>query len=395
MLTRRKFVQTVGVGAAGALTGSWIGARGREAGTWDLASSLDAAQAAQVIPLSSNENPLGPGKVVLDAVQRAFGPAGATPGRYSSATGELRDALSKYLNVRPENLTLGCGSTQILRTATHVYTERTKALVGTIPTYEESAGYAAMLGRPVRAVALDRDFRMDLDKLADASRGAGLVFYCNPNNPVATYVGAQATRDFIARVHRISPETTILVDEAYFEYVTHADHATMIPLALEDPRVVVARTFSKAYGMAGMRLGFAVGHPDAIRKMSEWDSGSGTSSLNVLALHAGIAAIGQGAVFVDAERARNKAVRDFTVKWFADRGMKSTDSHANFIFVNIGVPARQFRDGCAAKGVRVGRDFPPFEQAWCRISLGTMEEMQRATVVFGEVLGKAGVIAAA
>lgn len=395
MLTRRKFVQTVGAGAAGALTGSWIGARGREGGLWDLAPTLDAAQAARMIPLSSNENPLGPGKVVLDAVQRAFGPAGATPGRYSSATGELRDVLSKSLNVRPENLTLGCGSTQILRTATHVFTERTKPLVGTIPTYEESAGYAAMLGRPVRAVALDRDFRMDLDTLADASRGAGMVFYCNPNNPVATYVGAQATREFIARVHRISPETTILVDEAYFEYVTHADHATMIPVALEDPRVVVARTFSKAYGMAGLRLGYAVGHPDAIRKMSEWDSGSGTSSLNVLALHAGIAAIGQGTAFVDAERARNKAVRDFTVKWFADRGMKSTDSHTNFIFVNTGMPAKQFRDGCAARGVRVGRDFPPFEHAWCRISLGTMDEMKRATVVFGEVLGKAGVIAAA
>ena len=395
MLTRRRFVQTVGIGAAGALTGSWIGARGREGNLWDLAPSLEASQAARMIPLSSNENPLGPGKVVLDAVQRAFGPAGATPGRYSSATGELRDVLSKHLNVRPENLTLGCGSTQILRTATHVYTGRTKALVGTIPTYEESAGYAAMLGRPVRAVALDRDFRMDLDKLADAARGAGMVFYCNPNNPVATYVGAQATRDFIARVQRISPETTILVDEAYFEYVTHADHATMIPVAMEDPRVVVARTFSKAYGMAGLRLGYAVGHPDAIRKMSEWDNASGTSSLNVLALHAGIAAIGQGAAFVDAERARNKAVRDFTVKWFADRGMKSTDSHTNFIFVNTGMPAKQFRDGCAAKGVRVGRDFPPFEHAWCRISLGTMDEMKRATVVFGEVLGKTGVIAAA
>jgi histidinol-phosphate aminotransferase len=98
---------------------------------------------------------------------------------------------------------------------------------------------------------------------------------------------------------------------------------------------------------------------------------------------------------VDAERARNTAVRNFTVKWFADRGMKSTDSHTNFIFVNTGMPARQFRDGCAAKGVRVGRDFPPFEQAWCRISLGTMDEMKRATVAFGEVLGKAGVIAAA
>jgi len=399
MLTRRKFVQTVGIGAAGTLTSSWIGARGREDSIWSaLSPTVEAAsQTGAVIPLSSNENPMGPGKVVLDAVRTAFGPNGATPGRYSNATGDLRDALCAELGygLQPENITLGCGSTQILRTATHVYTDRTKALVGTIPTYEECAGYAAMLGRPVRAVSLARDFQMDLDRLADASRGAGLVFYCNPNNPAATYTGATATRDFIGRLHRISPETTILVDEAYFDYVTHPDHATMIPLALEDPRIVVARTFSKAYGMAGLRLGYAVGHPDAIRKMSEWDSGSGTSSLNVLALHAGVAAIKQGAAFTDAERARNKAVRDFTVKWFADRGMRSTESHSNFLFTNIGVPAKVFRDGCLAKGVRVGRDFPPFENAWCRISLGTMEEMQKAVAVFGEVLGKASATAAA
>jgi histidinol-phosphate aminotransferase len=393
MLTRRKFVGAVGIGAAGA----WIGARGREDAIWSgLSPTLEAAQApTSIIPLSSNENPFGPSAAVLDAIKKAFGPNGATPGRYSNATSDLRDALSKHLGVTSENLTLGCGSTQILRTATHVFTERTKALVGTIPTYEECAGYAAMLGHPVRAVSLTRDFQMDLEKMATASRGAGLVFYCNPNNPVATYTGAQATRDFIARVHRISPDTTILVDEAYFDYVTHPDHQTMIPVALEDPRVVVARTFSKAYGMAGLRLGYAVGHPEAIRKMSDWDSGSGTSSLNVLALHAGVAAIEQGKAFTDAERERNRAARDFTVKWFADRGMKSTESHANFIFTNIGVPAKTFRDGCLAKGVRVGRDFPPFENAWCRISIGTMDEMKKAVLVFGEVLGKPGVIAAA
>lgn len=387
MVTRRDFVRVMGVGAASALTTSWVSARGREGllfspeGEWPQTP-------ASVIPLSSNENPLGPGQVVLDAIQRSFGPAGATPGRYSSATTELRDALAKWHNVQPANITLGCGSTQILRTSTHVFTARDKALVCTIPTYEECAGYADMLGHPVRPVSLGSDFRPDLDRIADAARGAGLVFYCNPNNPVATYVGARATRDFIARVHRISPETTILVDEAYFDYVTHPDHDTMIPLAVEDPRIVVARTFSKAYGMAGLRLGYAVGHPDALRKMNNWDNASGTSSLNVLALHAGVAALGQGQAFVDQERARNAAARDFTVKWFADRGMRSTESHTNFLFVNIGVPARQFRDGCAAKGVRVGRDFPPFEQAWCRISIGTMEEMQRATRVFGEVLGK-------
>jgi len=396
MVTRRDFVRTVGVGAAGALGTSWIGARGREDSVWSmLEPGLHAAELqGAVIPLSSNENPLGASQAVLDAITRAFGPSGATPGRYSSATAELRDVLAKSLGVQPANLSLGCGSTQILRTATHVFTARDKALVGTIPTYEECAGYADMLGHPVRPVSLDRDFRMDLDRMVDASRGAGLVFYCNPNNPVATYVGARETKDFIARVHRLSPETTILVDEAYFEYVTHPDHQSMIPLAIEDPRIVVARTFSKAYGIAGLRLGYAIGHPDALRKMNNWDNASGTSSLNVLALHAGIAAINQGPAFIDAERARNKAARDFTVKWFADRGMKSTESHTNFIFTNIGVPARGFRDGCAKQGVRVGRDFPPFEQGWCRISIGTMEEMQRATAIFGDVLGKKSVAAA-
>jgi histidinol-phosphate aminotransferase len=278
---------------------------------------------------------------------------------------------------------------------THVFTARTKALVGTIPTYEECAGYCEMMGHPVRPVALDANFQMDLDKLAAAAKGAGLVFYCNPSNPTATYTGAKASRDFFARVQKDSPETAILVDEAYFDYVTVPDHDTHIPLAVTDPRIIVARTFSKAYGMAGMRLGYAVAHADTIRKLSDWDGGSGTSSLNVLALHAGIAATTQDDSFIVNERARNKAARDFTMKWFADRQMKPADSQANFMFVNIGRPVREFREACAAKGVRVARDFPPFEGSHCRISFGTMDEMKRAVAVFAEVLGKPAATAAA
>ena len=187
--------------------------------------------------------------------------------------------------------------------------------------------------------------------MADAAKGAGLVFYCNPNNPTATYVGAKATREFLAKVNRESPDTTILVDEAYFDYVTDPDHDTHMPLAVENPRVIVARTFSKAYGMAGLRMGYAIGHADTIKKMADWDAGSGTSSLNVLAMQAGLAAIQQDASFIAAERARNNEVRDFTMKWFADRGMKPTDSQANFMFVNIGRPAKEFREACRAKGV--------------------------------------------
>jgi histidinol-phosphate aminotransferase len=383
MLTRRTFVQT-----AGAITASFITARGREHSIWSAFEPTLHALEPNIICLASNENPLGPGKVVLDGVRAAFGPTGARPGRYSGSAGALIEAIAKTLNVKTENVVLGCGSTQILRSATHLFTAKNRPLVGTIPTYEECAGYAELMGHPVRAVALDSDLKIDLDKFAAAAHGAGLVFYCNPNNPTATYVGAKATREFIAKVNRESPDTTILIDEAYFEYVTDPDHDTHIPIAVDNPRVIVARTFSKAYGMAGLRLGYAVGHTDTIRKMADWDGGSGTSSLNVLAVHAGLAAIQQGSGFADAERARNKEVRDFTMKWFADRGMKPTDAQANFMFVNIGRPVKAFRDACRAKSVLVARDFPPFEKTHCRISYGTMAEMRKAVAVFEEVLAK-------
>jgi histidinol-phosphate aminotransferase len=386
-LTRRGFVQSAGIGAAGAFAHAWIGARGRENALWSAEATLHAAE-SNLIVLASNENPVGPGGHVLNAIKAAFGDGGRAPGRYSNAGRDLIDAIAKKQGVKPENVVLGCGSTQILRSATHLFTAKDKPLVGTIPTYEECAGYAEMMGHPVRPVALAADFTIDLDKFADASKGAGLVFYCNPNNPTATYVGARATREYVATVNRESPDTTILVDEAYFDYVTDPDHDTHIPIAVENPRVIVARTFSKAYGMAGLRMGYAIGHKDTIKKMAEWDGGTGTGSLNVLALQAGIAAIQQDASFTAAERARNKAVRDFTMTWFADRGMKPTDSQANFMFVHIGKPAKEFRDACRNKGVAVARDFPPFEKTHCRLSFGTMEEMKKAVAVFGAVLGK-------
>jgi histidinol-phosphate aminotransferase len=297
--------------------------------------------------------------------------------------------------VKPENVLLSEGSTEILRAATQVFTSKTKALVGTIPTYEECAGYAELLGHPVKGVSLDSAFKLDVDKMAAAAKGAGLVFYCNPNNPTATYVGAKATRDFLAKVASTSPETTVLVDEAYFDYVTNPDHETHIPVALENPRVIVARTFSKAYGMAGLRQGYAIAHPETIKKMRDWCAASGTGSLNVFGMAAATVAIAQDSTFTTNERNRNKAVRDMSMKWFTDRGMKPTDCQANFMFVDIGTPAKAFRDACRAKGVMVARDFPPFEKTHARITLGTMEEMTKAVQVFGEVLGKKTTTAAA
>ena len=395
LLSRRHFVQTLGIGAGAALTSNVWG-RGRENAVWSAFEPTLHAVERGVVCIASNENPVGPGKVVLDGL-RSLLEGGTRPGRYSNQMGDLTDAIAAKFKVKRENVLLSEGSTEILRAATQVFTAKTKPLVGTIPTYEECAGYAELIGNPVKGVKLNSEFKIDLDAYLAASKGAGLVFYCNPNNPTATYVGAKATRDFIQKVNSSSPETTILVDEAYFDYVTDPDHETHVPIAVENPRVIVARTFSKAYGMAGLRQGYAIAHADTIQKMRAWTAASGTGSLNVFGMAAATLTLQQDAdgSFTKNERARNKAVRDFSMKWFADRGMKPTDCQANFMFVNIGTPAKEFRDACRAKNVLVARDFPPFEKTMARITLGTMEEMQKAVAVFGDVLGKKSSTAAA
>jgi len=339
------------------------------------------AQGQSPLILSSNENPLGPGKMVLDAVRNGFGETS----RYQYATAaELTKLVAEKNGVKPENVLIGSGSTQLLRTTTHVFCSKSAPLVAPIPAYEECAGYAALMGYPVTTVKLrEPSLTMDLDAVLGAAKGAGMIFFCNPNNPVATGVDGKNTRDFIAAVNKSSPNTVTLVDEAYFEYATMPGYETMIPLAINDPRVVVARTFSKAYGMAGLRIGYAVGHRDAIQKMRAWD---GDGAVNVLGLSAARAAITQSDDVIKAESKRNTEARAFTAKWFADRGYTPTDSQTNFLFVDIKRPVRGFRELCAKQGILVGRDFPPYEKSHCRISISTMEDMQRAVKVFEQAL---------
>jgi histidinol-phosphate aminotransferase len=231
-------------------------------------------------------------------------------------------------------------------------------------------------------VKVDSQLRLDLEGMLAVVRGAGLVFLNNPNNPTATVHSLKAVTDFVQRARRISPDTVILIDEAYHDYVTDPEYQTAIPLAMSEPNVFVARTFSKAYGMAGMRIGYAIGSTDSVKPLARLKM---PYNISVFGVMASIAAI-TDPQHVAAERARNTEVRAFTVKAFEDLGCKPTVSQGNFIFVDVGQPARVFRDACAKSGVMVGRDFPPFEHSHVRISMGTMEEMKKATAVFRDVL---------
>src|SRR5207302_898842 len=160
-LSRRQFVQTAGIGAGAALT-SRVWGRGRENSVWSAFEPELQAVERGVICIASNENPVGPGKKVLDTL-RAILEGGTKPGRYSNQTGELTEAIAAHFKVKTENVLLSEGSTEILRAATQVFTAKTKPLVGTIPTYEECAGYAELLGNPVRGVKLNAEFKIDLD----------------------------------------------------------------------------------------------------------------------------------------------------------------------------------------------------------------------------------------
>jgi histidinol-phosphate aminotransferase len=336
------------------------------------------------IRISSNENPLGPGKAALDAILGKFPEAGRYPFNSTPADADLVGAIAAKFEIKHENIVLGAGSQEILKSAMRAWVSPTRSLVTALPTFENCTGYATRYKLPIAEVKVDSAMRLDVDgMIAAASTGdAGLVFFNNPNNPTATVHGAKTVTDMVERIRKASPATVILIDEAYHEYVTDPSYETAVPLALSTPNVFVARTFSKAYGMAGLRIGYAVGMPETLKKLHQLKMPYNVSVFGVAAAMASL----KDPQHIADESKRNTEVRAFTVKALQDMGARPADSQGNFLFVDIGRPAKDFRDACAKSGVMVGRDFPPFEKSHCRISIGTMDEMKKATDVFRAAL---------
>ena len=384
-VSRRGFLRLIGAADEAAYSGAFLSARGLEA---HLAEAQAQGQRPRpVLPpgvdeirISSNENPLGPGKAVMDAILGKFPEAGRYPFNSSPTDSALISTIAEKFKVKPENIVLGAGSQELLKSAMRAWVTKSKSLVTALPTFENCTGYAKRYELPVVEVKVDSEMRLDVDgMIAAASKGdCGLVFFNNPNNPSATVHGATTVTAMVERIRKASPDTVILIDEAYHDYVTDPSYETAVPLAMSTPNVFVARTFSKAYGMAGMRIGYALGMTETLKPLAKLKM---PYNISVFGVGAAIASLNDPQHIAD-ERARNTAVRDFTVKALQDMGAKSAASQGNFIFTDIGRPAKDFRDACAKQGVMVGRDFPPFERSHCRISIGTMDEMKRAVDVF-------------
>jgi histidinol-phosphate aminotransferase len=241
------------------------------------------------------------------------------------------------------------------------------------PTFEAPGRAAAAIGAPIHAVPVTGDGRLDLEGMAAKAAGAGLFFLCNPNNPTGASVPATAVAGFVAMVRAAAPDAKILVDEAYFEYVDDPGYATAVPLAQADARVFVTRTFSKIFGMAGLRVGYAIAHPDTIAALRRQGS-SGT--LSSASLAAAAAALADG-THLAAERERNRGARRFTRERFEAAGYRVLPSSANFVMIDIKRDAGAFQALCRQHQIMVARPFPPLTTC-VRLSVGTQAEMDEA-----------------
>ena len=387
-LSRREFVRTLGIGGAGVLSAEFIASRGfEEAMAMGLVQERRAPRPADAIVISSNENPRGPADTALDLLR---GRVNYRVGRYPDNVGALEDTIARKLGGKSENVLIATGSGSILEAAVLAYASASKALVNGTPSYSSPDRTAGRIKAAIKLVPVEKSsLALDLGAMADASKGAGLAFVCNPNNPTATVHSISAIAEFVKKVRATSPGTAIHIDEAYLDYAADPN-GTAAPLALEYPDVFITRTFSKAYGMAGLRLGYAFGQPATLKKLSTaW----GLGSVNVLTAAAGAATL-KDAAHMDVERAENKRVRDFTLNAFKEMGYTGSVSNTNFVFLNIGRPAAEFRDACAKRSVFVARDFPPMAKTHARITIGTAEEMKKAMDVFKEVLGTRSTTAA-
>lgn len=380
-LSRRSFVSALGIAGA-ASTLPWISARGAEASLGDSSLLHGGPKSlrlpADLIRLDSNENPYGPASSAIDAVTRMFGETARYP---DASEDSLRAAIAAKHGVKVESVLLGCGSTEILKLATEALTSPTRALVTAAPTFETPTTTAKRMGTPIRAIDVDGAVRLDLDAMLGQARGSGLVFLCNPNNPTGTLHGIGDVKQFIGAVRTRSPETYVLVDEAYFEYVDDPAYASAIPVAIADPQVIVARTFSKVFGIAGLRIGYAIAAPATIEKLNPYRVSNG---INVMGATAATSSLGLDA-HLSRQRALNREARSFAMQAMSGLGYQVVPSHTNFFLADIRRDPKAFQTACRSRGLAVGRPFPPLK-THARISIGTMEEMQRAMNIIADVL---------
>jgi histidinol-phosphate aminotransferase len=320
-----------------------------------------------LIHLNSNENAYGPSTKVADAIKSAMGSANRYPrAQYDS----LRERIASSHNVKVDQILLGCGSTEILRVAAFAFLAAGKHLIQASPTFEAMERYARAADSEVVSVRLTPAFAHDLGgMLARATASTTLVYICNPNNPTASLTPRKDLETFIGK---LPGSTLVIIDEAYHHYVGESGaYASFIDRPIHDERVIVTRTFSKIYGLAGLRLGYAVAAPKLVQQMRKFAT---EDNINAIVSRAGMAALNDSDGLNESIERNTDDRQEFFNAALA-RMLKPIDSHTNFVMMNAFHPASEVIQTFRKSNILIGRPFPPLD-TYIRISLGLPDEMQ-------------------
>ena len=374
-VSRRTFVRQLAVAAAAAGVRPDLHAQATDAPRTATGSPYDT-----FAKLASNENPYGPPESVLKAMADAFKYAN----RYRYPDSGILQAIATLHGVGPENVLLGAGSTQILLVAASAFLQNGRKVIGVEPTFSSVYEFATGLKTNAIRLPLGKDYRQDTAALIKAvhenAATIGLVYVCNPNNPTGLAV---PNREILQLIDELPRGVAVLIDEAYHHYVEDPDYATSVPHVLKERPVVVTRTFSKIYGLAGMRLGYAIAPADLIDQMRVHISGV---DLNAPVKFGGVAALRDTAA---QERVRSATLQQRKAVSVALEGFGYSviPSQGNFLMVHIRRPVTEAIGEFQRRGVLVGRPFPPMLQH-LRVSIGSPTEMDRFLAAFKEIFVK-------
>jgi histidinol-phosphate aminotransferase len=332
---------------------------------------------AGMVILSSNENPYG----ALPKAAAAMSSSLPMGNRYAfRQTSELADKIATYCTCSREQVTLGNGSTEILKMSVAAFAGGpSKRLVYCWPTFEAAPGYAKSMGAQLVELPLTKSYAFDLDAMLDATKtGSGLVYICNPNNPTASITPYSDMKTF---VDKVPASYAILIDEAYHHFaIGQPGYDTF----LGNPRVILARTFSKVYGMAGIRLGYAVATKENIAKMNPHKL---DTNINAVACAGGLSSLEDDPAMQDAAK-RMVADRQEFLKQASMRKIKTVPCVANFAMIYSGQPAADLGKKFADKNILVGRPFPSMNE-YLRVSFGTPAEMKQFWTAWDELVKSA------
>ncbi len=321
-----------------------------------------------VVKLSSNENPLGLAPVARRAVIDGIPDANRYPGDKRE---EFTEALAQKHGVTPANIVLGAGSTEILQMAVQAGAGPHTRLIVAAPTFEDVPTYSMPETFELLSVPLDARYGHDLTRMrevAEETENPALVYICNPNHPTGTIT---ACADLDAWISDARQNVNFLIDEAYFEYADHAAYWSSVKWINERPNVLVVRTFSKIYGMAGMRLGYGLAHEATIENLDRFKS---SNSANYLALVAAQASL-QDSGLIERSIEANTAGRQILYDCLDELDIEYLPSHTNFVMHRITGDLDVYIERMLEQNIKVGRPFPPMLD-YNRVSIGLPEEME-------------------